>query len=228
MSHDGRHVAWVDIVTGSKPTIIVSDADGTNPKRLKLPAGTWFAWLGWSSDDQTILATALVQLKKAVGTIVLIETERGDPGPLATHLLTVPLDGSPSVDLVDDADTVAAGLKSPGPTARVDRPAEGDQASSESSTRLVGRPTVPPSHTSRECWTDRTARNYHDWKTACLSRLMTVDVATRATHVILDDMADIATLAWAPSGREIAFRGSDRAGHVGIYVYIASPEPRTW
>jgi hypothetical protein len=218
MSHDGRHVAWVDIVTGSKPTIIVSDADGTNTRRLKLPAGTWFAWLGWSSDDQTILATALVQLKKAVGTIVLIETERGDPGPLAFHLLTVPLDGSPSVDLVDDAEATSSDLKAP-----ASPPPSLNLPNGTGPAREIGQARSSPDGSSvayveGTCWTEKKASSFLHAKTACLRRLLTLEVATRATHVVVDDMAGISTLAWSPNGHQIAFRGTDRAGQAGIHV----------
>ena len=216
LSNDGRRVAWVDLVTGSSPGIVVTDSDGKDPIRLDLPVGTWFARLAWSRDDRVILATAAIKLKKAVGTIILIETERGDPGPLATHLVAVPLDGSPSVDLVDDADAVAADLKTPAPP-----PPSIDLPNGSNPERTMSQARWSPDGSSvayveSTCWTE--GKTFQTGRRACLSRLLTVDVATRAVDVVVDDMAGISTLAWSPTGREIAFRGDDRKGLVGIFV----------
>jgi hypothetical protein len=218
-SHDGRHLAWVDDVTGSSVTVVVVDAAGKHPTRLGLPARSWIAYPEFTPDDRAILALVLVPTNpEASGGIVLVETSRGDPGPLAAHIVRLPLDGSPLLDLADDAALVAADAEGMAPL-----PASVDLPKAVTSTHEILQPTMSPdgsrvAYLELACWSEKFIRLGTPSKTVCSDRAMGVRSDGSTPVVLADDLAAASALDWSPDGRTLVVRGTDRGGRSGLFT----------
>jgi hypothetical protein len=216
-SHDGRHLAWVDDVTGAAVTIVVADASGKHPMRLDLPPHSWYAWPEWTPDDQAILATVAVPIRpQAAGGIVLAETSRGDPGPLAAHVVLLPVDGSPMRDLADDAAAVVLDTDGMAPL-----PASVDLPKAVTSTHEILQATLAPdgsrlAYLQVACWSEKFAGLGHT-KSACSDQVIGVRLDGSAPAVLADDLPTASALAWSADGRTLVVRGTDRSGRAGLF-----------
>jgi len=216
-SHDGQHLAWVDDVTGSSVAIVVADASGKHPVRLELPPRTWYAWPEWTPDDQAVLATAMVPIKPAAATgIVLADTARGDPGPLAAHVVVLPIDGSPMRDLGDDV--AAATFDADG---MAPMPATIDLPKAVTSNHELVQATMSPdgsqvAYVIRACWAEPFV-HLGQTKSACTAQVLGVGLDGSAPVVLTDGLATASGLAWSPDSQTLVVRGADRSGRAGLF-----------
>jgi hypothetical protein len=217
ISHHGDRLAWVDMVTGTSETIVITDLAGHRIARLALPAKAWQTEVTWSPDDTTLLAitqlplaTAQIELAHAIVYCCTV-----DHGPTATHLLAVPVDGSPIRDLVDNAAEIEADLAAPSPTPPPGVKSFGYSPQSRSFWSTAWSPdgrsiayvdgACPPS------W------DYHD-RPPCGGKLTLVDVASGQRTVLTVGLTEIGSVSWSPDGQRLAFVATAGDDPSGLYV----------
>lgn len=206
ISNRGDRLAWVDDMTGTSESIIVADLAGKELRRLALPEGAWQSTLAWSPDDSTLAVTTLVPLRtgraSGIRLASIIACCTVDRGPEVTHLLVVPLDGSPFREVLNDAAEVVKDQLVPipskppnveGDTPKVQRTLGPATWSPDGRSVLLPGSVCPPS------WGYR----YSAWP--CSSSLRTVDVETGASTIIAEDEGQTATVSWSPDSRRVAF-----------------------
>ena len=218
ISKAGDRLVSVDDVTGTNESIVISDLNGKEVRRLELPVGAFASQPSWTSDDAALLVTTMLPLKVAsevrlASTIACCSIDRG---PLAAHVLIVPLDGRPIRDIYDDSAGVIA-----------------DQAQP--------KPTHPPGTTSGfaleanrslQAWLGpdlRTLAVVEDacpsqWKLSirsisiCTDELMTIDIETGQRTSLPVPLTRISSAGWSPDGRRLSLLGSEGGGPTGLYI----------
>jgi dipeptidyl aminopeptidase/acylaminoacyl peptidase len=206
-SSKGDRLAWVDTLTGAAETIVIGNLKARELSRLSLPTGAWGSEFAWSPDDSSLAVTTLRPL--AVGMAGLggsiIACCSIDHGIGATHLLIVPVDGSPVRDLLDDASEVAKDQAEPLPTLPPD--VKTSYPAAEKAARYLGSPVW--SADGRTILLTKTVcaatydRRHH--VPDCNSDLLLVDAETGALTVARVGTGRISAADLSPDGRHVAF-----------------------
>ena len=223
VSNRGDRLAWVDFMTGTNESIVIADLDGKEIRRLKLPAGAWQSQLSWSPDDSTLAVATHLPLQSAQASNVrlasIIACCSIDRGVQATHLLMVPVDGSPIRDLLDDAAKVAEDQAEPFPTPPADAttdglPAHGERSFEPGGWSPDGRTVLLTTTACSGTWN---MANIHA-RGACTGRLSKVDVETSQETVLTKELPWVASARWSPDGRRVSFISGQDGVEDGLFV----------
>ena len=223
VSSRSDRVAWIDDVTGTTESIVVTDLLGNELANLPLPTGSFFAQLSWSPDDRAFAVTTSIPIATGASGIRLASSIVAcctvDHGVSATHLLIVPVDGGPIRDVLDDAAAIRIDEAQPLPT-------QPPGATSGFGTKVVrgfsviawspdGRTVLRSVSVCAAGWQTRTQRP------PCIDTLSTVDIETGMTTRLPVPVPRIGAAAWSPDGRRLAFVGGAGDGPDGLYVMDA-------
>jgi hypothetical protein len=216
VSHGGDQVAWVDTLTGTQESIVISTLGGKMIRRLSLPTGAWITTLAWSPDDSTLavttqlpVATAGIQLASAILRCCTV-----DHGVTYQHLLVVPVDGSRVRDLTDLAAAIAGDMAAPAVTPppgvnreprRVTREYTGFAWSPDGRTIALVETVYQP------VWVRLAPPDCH-------AKVTTIDASTGEQRVVTEGSLCVQSLVWSPDGQRLAFVGVDRSRASGAYV----------
>jgi Tol biopolymer transport system component len=233
VSNRGDRLAWVDYMTGTNESIVIADLESKQLRRLTLPTGAWQSELSWSPDDTTLAVATHLPLQSAQASHIrlasIIACCSIDRGVQATHLLSVPVDGSPIRDLFDDGAKVAQDQAEPFPTPPPDAKTPGFPAHGE---RWLEPGEWSPDGgtvllTTRVCSATWNIASTHVRRT-CASTLSTVDVETAKETVVTSKMPSVASARWSPDGRRILFVGGRVDSEDGLFVIDRDGANRTW
>lgn len=217
ISTAGDRLAWVDDVTGTSESIVIGGRDGKRLQRIALPAGAFVSIPTWISDDAALLVTTMLPLKVAsdvrlASTIACCSIDRG---PLASHVLVVPLDGSSIRDIYDDSAGVIADQSQPEPT-RPPVSKGGFPSPASHSVRAWPAPDLRTAVVVAEAcpsqWQSRNA------DLICTDELLTVDTETGQRTSLPVPLTRIWSVSWSPDGRRLSLLGSVGGGPTGLYV----------
>ena len=218
ISNKGDRLAWVDEITGTSETIVIADLAGVQLPRLTLPEGAWRSKAAWSPDDTTLAVTTYLPLRTGlapdmrVASIVACCTI--DRGPEVTHLLIVPVDGSPVREVFDNADDVTKDQLVPipsrpptvvGDTPKVSRDLDIANWSPDGRSVLLSGGVCPPS------W------GYRYRAGSCTHTLYAVDVESGVRTIAAEMDAPIMGMAWSPDAKRMAYVGGEGKTS-GLYV----------
>ena len=205
VSNKGDRLAWLDEITGTSETIVIADLAGKQLTRLTLPEGAWRSKAAWSPDDTTLAVTTYLPLRTGlapdmrVASIVACCTI--DRGPEVTHLLIVPVDGSPVREVFANTADVTKDQLVPipsrpptvvGDTPRVSRNLDIANWSPDGRSVLLTGDVCPPS------WSYRYPAG------ACTYTFYAVDVETGVRTIAAEMDAPIMGMAWSPDARRMA------------------------
>jgi hypothetical protein len=228
ISHAGDRSAWVDDLTGTAETIVISDLGGKTLRRLGVPAGAWDTRVTWSPDDASLAVVTHLPLASArtdTGPSIalarfpppIIACCTVDHGITPAHILVVPVDGSPTRDLIDQVDGVTADMSAPPPTPPAGLTFVGDLPRVERSYGDVqwspdGRALAVSETVCQPRW------RFHD-PTSCAVTLTTVDAETgQASPATSARISSTASLTWSPDGHRLAFVGTSATEASGIFL----------
>lgn len=187
ISTRGDRVARVDEVTGIAPTIVISDLAGQELTRLWVPVIRSIFEMSWSPGDMTLAV------------IGCGPCEGGSEPTTVTHLLLVPVDGSPARDVADNAAEVAA---APALKAREHwYRSYGGAAWSPDGGTIALADVACVSGSGRRTVNGVEVRERY----ACTGRLLSVDVASGEQTVVMQDQGVPGTPSWSPDGMRLAF-----------------------
>ena len=199
ISRQGDRIARVDEVTGTAPTVVVSDLDGKAITRLEVPGVRGISELSWSPDGTALAANGVRPSGK-------------DPELWLSHVLIVPVDGSPPREIANqEADVVA-----PPPTGseRWDHRVYLGPAWSPDGKTIALADWACMLEPSRE--PDNPSDNR--LPQTCTGRLLIIDVASGERTVLTGDLAP-GRPSWSPDGLRLAFgRASADGSDPAIYV----------
>jgi len=240
-SSKGDRLAWVDTLTGADETIVIGDLKARELARLSLPTGSWGPEFAWSPDDTSLAVTTLRPLAVAMAGLgnSIVACCSIDHGIGATHLLIVPVDGSPVRDLLDDASDVAQDQAQPLPTLPPD--VKSNYPAAEKAARYLSSPVW--SADGRTILLIRTVcaatydRRHH--APDCNSDLVLVDAETGALTVPQVGTGRISAADLSPDGQHVAFVSGtggeedllsvmDRDGHNHRILSPAFAGPVDW
>jgi dipeptidyl aminopeptidase/acylaminoacyl peptidase len=219
VSTKGDRLAWVDEVTGTSETIVIADLAGKQIRRLSLPEGAWVSEAAWSPDDSVLAVTT--SLPAGTGSAPQIRLASIiacctiDRGPEVTHLLIVPVDGSPLRKVLDNSADVAKDQLVPipskpptvvGDTPKVRRGLGGPSWSPDRRSIILTGSVCPPS------WMSRYTTG------PCTYTVYTVDVDTGVRTVVAEGEIPYADAVWSPDSRRIAYVAMARSGSGELYV----------
>jgi hypothetical protein len=217
ISRAGDRLAWVDDVTGTSESIVIAGRDGKPLQRIALPAGAFVSTPTWMSDDAALLVTTMLPLKIAsdirlASTIACCSIDRG---PLATHVLVVPLDGSSIRDIYNDSPGVIADQSQPEPTHPPGTTA-GFASSASRSLQAWPAPDRRAVAVVAEACPSQWQRRGTD--IACTDVLMTIDTESGQRTSLPVPLTRISSAGWSPDGRRLSLLGSAGGGPTGLYV----------
>lgn len=223
VSNRGDRLAWVDDVTGTNESIVIADLEGKQLRRLELPTGAWQTGLSWSPDDSTLAVATHLPLKSAGASHIrlasIIACCTIDRGVQATHLLMVPVDGSPIRELLDDSAKVAQDQAEPFPTPPPDAKTPGLPAHAERS--FEPGPWSPDGRTvlltMTVCSPTWNMMSMHVRRT-CAGNVSTVDIATASETVLTHGFSWVGSARWSPDGRRMSFIAGQDGSEDGLFV----------
>jgi hypothetical protein len=217
-SNRGDRLAWVDDVTGKAETIVIGSLKGKELGRLVLPTGTWYTTtLVWSPDDTSLAVSAHRPLTVAMAGLgnSIIPCCSVDHGISPTHLLVVPVDGSPIRDLLDDTDGVvqdeAEPFQTPPPGVKLGGPRKAERT-------LAPAVWSPDGRTILVITTVCGATYTWHLRGACGSSLSIVDAETGRQTSLVERADMIGGADWSPDGRQVAFTAGSGDEDTGLFV----------
>jgi hypothetical protein len=223
VSNRGDRLAWVDYMTGTNESIVIADLDSKQLRRLTLPTGAWQSELSWSPDDSALAVATHLPLQAAQASHIrlasIIACCSIDRGVQATHLLMVPVDGSPIRDLLDDGAKVAQDQAEPFPTPPPDAKTPGLPAHAE---RWLEPGEWSPDGrtvllTTRVCSPTWNIASTHVRRT-CTDSVSIVDVESARETVLIDKMPWVGSARWSPDGRRVSFLAGQEGSEDGLFV----------
>ncbi|MEP6639113.1 MAG: hypothetical protein ABJC39_07165 [Chloroflexota bacterium] len=217
-SNRGDRLAWVDDVTGKAETIVIGNLKGKELGRLALPTGSWYTTtLIWSPDDSSLAVSTHRPLTAAMAGLgsSIIPCCSVDHGISPTHLLVVPVDGSPIRDLLDDTDGVvkdeAEPFQTPPPGVKLGGPRKAERTLEPAAWSPDGRTILLTTTICAATYT------WH-LRGACSGSLSIVDAETGRQTSLLERADGIFGAEWSPDGRQVAFTAGSGDEDTGLFV----------
>ena len=218
ISNRGDRLAWIDDITGTSETIVIADLAGKVVTRLTLPEGAWRSIAAWSPDDTALAVTTYLPIRTGLAPDMRLASIVAcctiDRGPEVTHLLIVPVDGSPVREVLDNTADVTKDQLVPipsrpptvvGDAPKVSRNLDVANWSPDGRSVLLTGGVCPPS------W------GYRYPAGSCTYTFYLVDVETGVRTIAAEMHAPIMGMAWSPDARRMAYIGVE-GDKSGLYV----------